>query len=1003
MKTNLLLAAWLLLPVQSLWAAGTGKLYLYGGPDIYVSTYGAIPNDGIDDAVAIQQALTAAVASHSKVIFAAGRYDLKVVAAATYMNSYVGISTASGVELEGAVDAQGKPATCLVKYNPQQNNTVLPGHLYFNDCSHLAIRNLVFDNFPQYATAGEVVEKNAGDVTVKIFAGLPISDSMGAYCANVWDLATRNLKKIESLSFIDDVAQQGLFWRIVDTTGGEIKVKMSNASFASKLQVGDGVSWHYGAETMFQVAINNSNNVTLSNLLTVNIAGWGIHTYACNGITAHGVRFKATGQQLAVGARDAWKMNQCNGQVSIDSMSVEGVRWDGQNVHSIFLTVVERLTDTTIKVFKNSTTIAPFINDSIGFWNGGTQTKFLATKWVKLNNADGGAYGVITTSTTLPASLPTGTLVNLDAWDIDHYVLSNSSFKNIAGCASVIKNEKVTLQNVTYDYIMYPAVVIGTEITAQYEGTFPQHALLTGCSFSNSGWVNRIGLKGLVGIGNDGTDAMAMGTIHFENCHFENGETGIDMSGVDTVKVFNSTFQNVERPFSINHTNTDTLMLQGNTYNNPAVSFTAGSIAVVRIGDGLKNLGSEAAPVFLDEYNESGTLVQSIPMPVAVSGTHKRLTLSGNALEEGYAGLSPNGSQLALIGYDANTGTSDVKTTTSALVNRTVALVSGDGTVNTTTALSDAFSGVMARAAVADSNRLWLTGGNGGIRYTTPGATTTLGITGSVTGRVLGIYKGQLYASSQASGIRIGKVGTGKPVTAGQTVSNLPGFPVTGGFIQFFFADLDSTVAGVDVLYAADNGAGLYKYSLSGGNWISNGNIAGVYFGITGKVSGGSVTIFAARKASGKNESELVKLTDNSGYNGSLTGTPTKLTTSAMYTVFRGLSLCPAVTGAGARHSGLLPAENTAVPGLLKEAVSGTTEMKITAANGLLTVMVNAPVAQRATLAIYDISGRKQLQTTLQLAKGNNRFQLDNPVQKGPAVAQLLSGSEKIAIKFIHQ
>jgi hypothetical protein len=205
-------------------------------------------------------------------------------------------------------------------------------------------------------------------------------------------------------------------------------------------------------------------------------------------------------------------------------------------------------------------------------------------------------------------------------------------------------------------------------------------------------------------------------------------------------------------------------------------------------------------------------------------------------------------------------------------------------------------------------------------------------------------------------------------------------------------------------LYAADNGAGLYKYSLSGGNWIFNGNIAGVYFGITGKVSGSSVTLFAARKASGKNESELVKLVDNSGYNGSFTGTPTKLTTSPMYTVFRGLSLSPAVPGApGARRSESLPAENTTVPTLVKEAVSGTTEMKIVAANGLLTVIVNSPVAQRATLAIYDISGRKQLQTTLQLAKGNNRFQLDNPVQKGPAVAQLLSGTEKTAIKFLNQ
>ena len=994
MKRKLLMAAWLLVPAQLL-RADTGKLYLYSGPDVYVSTYGAIPNDGIDDAVAIQQAVTAAAATHSKLVFDSGRYDLKTVAAAAYMSSYIGISGASGLSLEGAVNAQGEPRTFLVKYNPQQNNTILPGHLYFNNCSGLVIRNLVLDNYPQYSTAGEVIEKNAGDVTVRIFNGLPATDSMGAYCANAWNLTTRNLKKIPSLSFIDDVAQQGLFWRIVDTTGGTVKVKMNNAGFASKLQPGDGVSWHYGAQTMFQVAINNSDSVVLSNLLTVNIAGWGIHTYACKRITAHKVRFAPGGQQLAVGARDAWKVNQCNGPIAIDSMSVEGVRWDGQNVHSIFLTVVERLSDTTVKVFKNSTTIAPFVNDSIGLWNGGTQTKFLATNWVKLNNADGGAYGVITTSTNLPATLPAGTLVNIDAWDADSYVLSNSFFKNIAGCASVIKNEKATLQNVTYDYIMYPAVLIGTEITSHSEATFPQQVLLQGCHFSNSGWVNRIGMKGLVGIGNEGTDVMAMGTIRFQDCTFENGETGIDISGVDTVKVFNSIFENVERPFTVNHTNTDTLILQGNSFHNPAEAFTAGSLAIVRIGDGLQNPGAAAAAVFLDEYDENGALVQSIPMPVTVNGSHKRVTLSGNALEEGYAGLSPNGSKLALIGYDTNVGATDVKVTTSALVNRTVALIDGSGTVNSTTALSDAFSGVMARSAIEDSGRIWISGGNGGIRTTTTGATTTTGITASVTGRVLGIYNGQLYTSSQASGIRIGKIGTGKPVTTGQTVTNLPGFPVTGGFIQYFFADLDSTVPGMDVLYAADNGTGLHKYSLSGGNWVFNGSIAGVYFGVTGKISGGNVTLFATRKATGKNESDLVRLTDNSGYNGSFAGTPTRLTTSAMYTVFRGVSLCPTILPAsGARSVAASP--------VVKSDSTGLMQMKIATVNGVVTVMIEAPAAQSATLVIYDINGKKQAQTVLQLAKGHNRFQLRDLIQKGSSIARLFSGVTTTSVKFIY-
>ncbi len=67
---------------------------------------------------------------------------------------------------------------------------------------------------------------------------------------------------------------------------------------------------------------------------------------------------------------------------------------------------------------------------------------------------------------------------------------------------------------------------------------------------------------------------------------------------------------------------------------------------------------------------------------------------------------------------------------------------------------------------------------------------------------------------------------------------------------QFFFADLDAGVAGVDTVYVADdsslvNGGGIQKYSLVGGTWVANGivGLAGSR-GLTGVVSGSSVTLY---------------------------------------------------------------------------------------------------------------------------------------------------------------
>ena len=43
------------------------------------------------------------------------------------------------------------------------------------------------------------------------------------------------------------------------------------------------------------------------------------------------------------------------------------------------------------------------------------------------------------------------------------------------------------------------------------------------------------------------------------------------------------------------------------------------------------SLSFAAAPVFVDEFNPAGNLVQSIPLPTAVNGNQRRLTASGGS------------------------------------------------------------------------------------------------------------------------------------------------------------------------------------------------------------------------------------------------------------------------------------------------------------------------------------------------------------------------------------
>jgi uncharacterized repeat protein (TIGR01451 family) len=336
-----------------------------------------------------------------------------------------------------------------------------------------------------------------------------------------------------------------------------------------------------------------------------------------------------------------------------------------------------------------------------------------------------------------------------------------------------------------------------------------------------------------------------------------------------------------------------------------AAAFTPGNLVIYRVGVGgatpLTNTGSA---VFLDEVTPLGVLVQSIALPTTVSGVNKQLIASGVATSEGLLTRSANGNCLVLDGYAANLGGgTSLPTTTSASVPRSIGVVDNLGNINTSTALTDAANLESPRgAATTDCSTLWITGGTGGVRATTLAASTSTQLNAAATNlRGVAVQAGQLYISTGAGvTLRVATVGTGTPTTAGQTVTNLPGFPTTGSPYAFFFADLSAGVAGLDTLYVADDAAGIQKFSLVGGVWTANGTVgisADNYRGLAAVVSGSTVTLYSVRKGGNvaTGGGELVSLVDSSGYNGTLTGVPTLLRTAATNIAFRGVTVTPGV------------------------------------------------------------------------------------------------------------
>ena len=348
--------------------------------------------------------------------------------------------------------------------------------------------------------------------------------------------------------------------------------------------------------------------------------------------------------------------------------------------------------------------------------------------------------------------------------------------------------------------------------------------------------------------------------------------------------------------------------------------FTAGNLLVSRYGDGTTTLSGTATAVAINEYTTAAgqsSAVQSIAF--ATSGANQ-FTDSGTATSDGY--LNTYNGYVAIAGYNVAAGTASVTSSnnkavqvldsTGNVVNRAVFPTGGPAG-----SPPSPFSGNNIRSAIATSaTNFYATGtssgspNTGGAWYSNSTNYTQVSSTASgqpTNMRMVGIFGGQLYASSGAStGNGVWAVGSGLTTSSGQTstlVINAGSGASIYGFVMF-----DTNQDGsVDLAYLADDrsaaGGGLQKWMLVGGTWTqswsrlvnSTGTLsdtAGTGFagirGLTGTwdaVNGAQ--LYATTTES--NNNRLISILDN----GSIPTTATNLASAGTNYAFRGVAFTP--------------------------------------------------------------------------------------------------------------
>lgn len=531
--------------------------------EIRVSDFGAKPDDGKCDISAIRKAFAYAVASKATTVrFDAGVYDLNIGDAT---RDIFEIDGAENLSIVGAVGSDGEPKTVFLRrYKPERN--LFGGKiLKVLRSPNLSVRGIAFDNFPRYMSCGEIVANDGRGITVKVFEGNPYLDGTYAYCSNLWDGKTGNLVVGKpSTTFGTDV-DRNLREFEMKKIGAESErlMRLDSPKVARTAAVGEVFSWNFGWRG-HQILFERCDNLRLENVAVRSSIGFCMLAFKCRNIYAKNVEFKREkgSRQMNVGSRDAWKIRACRGLAVVENMYVEGVRWDGQNVHGTFVYPYGRVGKNALLMSNDfggptgSNDEVFEVGTKVGFWKNKSEEVLLTIKSVRKSETKVGrnsqpAYEVEFVE-TVPDFVGETTLCNLYGLNLDSYVLINSTFKNIAGCASLIRNDNVNIAGCTFDHIMYPAVCVGGAI-AEVEGVVSKNAYICGNKFVSCGWSARHGASAAVAVRIQPSQKTPIETApYIENVviggnEFSDCNVGIDAAGADGLYISGNKFENVRK------------------------------------------------------------------------------------------------------------------------------------------------------------------------------------------------------------------------------------------------------------------------------------------------------------------------------------------------------------------------------------------------------------------------------------------------------------------------
>lgn len=451
-----------------------------------VADFGALPNDGKCDTLAIEAAIQAALRSkQTEIRFAPGVYNLTrtVSGAATARDCYIGVNGAENLAFIGATDVAGRPATRLERNIVLDNDATPPNQISIQHSRGITFRNFILANNPPLGTTARVinVDKARDEVVVEALKGLPAYDGMRCASAHAWDLATGHLKRFGRTpkdATLTIGTTINTYWKAVPGANAR-RLVMRGAGFAAKLEVGDGVSWHHKAsESHNQMAVMYSSDIVFENIVIPNVSNMGMLAGFNHNLTFRKVRFEPENGNLAIGGRDGLHLSMNSGRLLVEDCLFKGLRMDPLVIRRSFGLVKEVRTDGSLLISPGYPVPA---GDRIRFWVGDNPVDGVVGR----SDSVKGGY-VYHFANGAPAGAKVGAAVSYLTYSLDQGLIHNTVFADNFGSAIVNFEENITVEGCTFDNNAYQ-VKYGPNVES---GGFVRNNVIRNNVFLNTSWVD---------------------------------------------------------------------------------------------------------------------------------------------------------------------------------------------------------------------------------------------------------------------------------------------------------------------------------------------------------------------------------------------------------------------------------------------------------------------------------------------------------------------------------